>query len=395
MSAYKPSGAYCVEFVCSLATGAASDADALPVATVNKNGTDDGSSPTGWSNTLTVAKIDTGRYKITGTIPSGYASGDVVNVSVAATISSVAAKAVVDTFIVDTKRNSDLNDAAALIQRSEPPTTAQIVTAMQDTGTQLKALHDVKPAYAPSVDSSGRVTVVSNADKTGYTVSTVSDKTGYSLSVTPPTTTDIVTAILSTPANKLATDGSGRVTVATNADKTGYALTTTPPTTTEILSAVQAAGTHLTLIKAQTDQLVFADGKVNANATVTGGDATAANQTTIINHLTAIKGATFSGTTDSLEAIRDRGDAAWIAGGSGSGAIEYSYTLTSGTSPNPPIADALVWVTTDSAGNNTVASGRTDAFGNVTFFLNAGTYYFWRQKSGWNFINPDTETVTS
>ena len=43
-----------------------------------------------------------------------------------------------------------------------------------------------------------------------------------------------------------------------------------------------------------------------------GGDATAANQTTIINHLTGIKGATFDGSTDSLEAIRNRGDAAWV-----------------------------------------------------------------------------------
>lgn len=48
-----------------------------------------------------------------------------------------------------------------------------------------------------------------------------------------------------------------------------------------------------------------------------GGDATAANQTTIINHLTDVKGGTFNGSTDSLEAIRDRGDAAWITGGGG------------------------------------------------------------------------------
>ena len=33
--------------------------------------------------------------------------------------------------------------------------------------------------------------------------------------------------------------------------------------------------------------------------------------TTLITHLTDIKGGTFSGATDSLEAIRDRGDAAW------------------------------------------------------------------------------------
>jgi hypothetical protein len=41
--------------------------------------------------------------------------------------------------------------------------------------------------------------------------------------------------------------------------------------------------------------------------------------TTIEGHLTDIKGATFSGTTDSLEAIRDRGDAAWVTGAGGSG----------------------------------------------------------------------------
>jgi hypothetical protein len=37
--------------------------------------------------------------------------------------------------------------------------------------------------------------------------------------------TAISGAVLATPANKLATDGTGRVTVGTNADKTGYALT--------------------------------------------------------------------------------------------------------------------------------------------------------------------------
>ena len=41
------------------------------------------------------------------------------------------------------------------------------------------------------------------------------------------------------------------------------------------------------------------------------GDATAANQTTIISHLTGIKGIGFVTTDDSLEAIRNRGDVAW------------------------------------------------------------------------------------
>lgn len=77
--------------------------------------------------------------------------------------------------------------------------------------------------------------------------------------------------------------------------------------------------TEVAAVKAVTDKLDTAmelDGVVyrfTANALELApdtGDATAANQTTIIGHLTDIKGATWA-STDSLEAIRDRGDAAW------------------------------------------------------------------------------------
>ena len=82
-----------------------------------------------------------------------------------------------------------------------------------------------------------------------------------------------------------------------------------------------------------------------------------------------------------------------VVGGVPVGAITFVYNVTNQISGNP-IADADVWVTTDPLGNNAVASGRTDAFGNVTFYLDAGTYYFWTQKSGFNFENPDTEVVS-
>jgi hypothetical protein len=106
---YRPGDPYYGEFVTSVfSTGAAADADSLPVATANKNGTDDG------AFTLTVTKIDTGRYKVTGTIPAGYAVGDVVNVSVAATVATVAGKGVVDSFVLDTKAfiPGNVNDGA-------------------------------------------------------------------------------------------------------------------------------------------------------------------------------------------------------------------------------------------------------------------------------------------
>jgi len=50
-------------------------------------------------------------------------------------------------------------------------------------------------------------------------------------------------------------------------------------------------------------------------------------------------------------------------------------------------------VTSDAAGLTVLASGRTNASGEVKFYLDAGTVYVWRQKAGWNFTNPDTEVV--
>jgi len=77
----------------------------------------------------------------------------------------------------------------------------------------------------------------------------------------------------------------------------------------------------------------------------------------------------------------------------GAGAITWTYTLTR-SDTGLPIADADVWVSTDAAGANVVASGRTNQNGVVTFHLDAGTVYVWRQKSGFNFVNPDTEEVS-
>jgi len=130
-----------------------------------------------------------------------------------------------------------------------------------------------------------------------------------------------------------------------------------------------------------------------------GGDATAANQTTIINHLTDVKGTGFVKDTDSLtdlahtgadsdtlETLSDQLDAI----GGGAGAIEWTYTITE---DGTPIADVTVWVATDEEGTNIIASGITDQNGEVIFYLDAGTVYLWSHKSGYNFTNPDTEIV--
>jgi hypothetical protein len=81
------------------------------------------------------------------------------------------------------------------------------------------------------------------------------------------------------------------------------------------------------------------------------------------------------------------------------GAIEFTYTLTDSVTLGP-IEGAEVWISTDLAGTNVIWKGDTDAFGiamdvNGSLpWLDAGVYYFWRQKVGYSFTNPDTETVS-
>jgi len=71
-----------------------------------------------------------------------------------------------------------------------------------------------------------------------------------------------------------------------------------------------------------------------------------------------------------------------------------TYTLTD-EDTGLPIADADVWVTTDIENTNVIENGKTDQNGKVTFYLDLGaTVYIWRQKSGYNFDNPDTEVVS-
>lgn len=99
---------------------------------------------------------------------------------------------------------------------------------------------------------------------------------------------------------------------------------------------------------------------------------------------------TFDAATDSLEAIRDRGDAAWFTC-AGVGAVRHTVTVEDGS--GNPIADADVWITSDEDGTTTVASGRSDSNGKFYFWGDTGvTYWVWKQKDRFTFVNP-TEFV--
>jgi hypothetical protein len=127
-------------------------------------------------------------------------------------------------------------------------------------------------------------------------------------------------------------------------------------------------------------------------------------------------GGTFDNATDSNEAIRDNLGGAALAAlaaynttgvakeaslitlaaavaaiGAGAGAIEHEVTITNAVGTF--ISDVDCWVYTEAGMVNLVASGKSDALGAVTFWLDAGTYYIKCQKSGVNFSNPTAFTV--
>jgi hypothetical protein len=104
---------------------------------------------------------------------------------------------------------------------------------------------------------------------------------------------------------------------------------------------------------------------------------------------TALPGAYGAGTAGYvLAGIKNKTDTL-----GGAGAVSWTYTLTR-SDTGAPIDGAEVWVTTDEAGNNVVASGITNTSGVVTFTLDAGIVYVWRKKAGFNFDNPDEEEVS-
>lgn len=228
------------------------------------------------------------------------------------------------------------------------------------------------------------------ADLWSYATRALTDKAGFTISGTK-TTLDSLNDV-------------SAATVRTQIDN-GLAAYD-PPTKTEMDNAISPLALQSTLttvagyvdtevaaIKLVTDKLDTAmeiDGSVyqfTTNAlehapSSSGGDATAANQTIIINHLTDVKGATFSGTTDSLEAIRDRGDAAWVTGSGLSGSNTVLLTVQDGSLHN--IIGAFVDIF-DSANSTFLQRSISNSSGQVSFSMDDGTYYVRIVKSGYSF----------
>jgi hypothetical protein len=104
-------------------------------------------------------------------------------------------------------------EAGAKMDLQDAPNAAAVTafrTEMEKAGTELKALYDLRTAYTLVVDANGKVAV---PDTQKVSVNSYESNQGPLY-------------LLTGAAYTLAVDSSHRVTVGSNADKTGYALTT-------------------------------------------------------------------------------------------------------------------------------------------------------------------------
>lgn len=113
-----------------------------------------------------------------------------------------------------------LGDASGDVTLTTTSTTALVSATAAASATATATAILASPANKLVTDGSGRVTVGTNADKTGY-------------SLTQGFPTNFATMLI---------DGSGKITVGTNSDKTGYALTQTFPPNFSILSIAPSTG---------------------------------------------------------------------------------------------------------------------------------------------------------
>lgn len=290
----KPGDSYHGEFtVCNPQTGGAVAADSLPVASAAVNGVADA------AFVLTVAAIEIGRYSITGTVPA-YSAGDIVVISVAASVDTVPGKGVVDRFTIDTALPGE--NATAIEALPVPPTAAQNRAEMDSNSTKLGYL-DALISSRATVNDVWSAATRTITDKTGFSLSTAcilaiwnqaTAAAGILANTFGAKLRDWVLGadnkvLVSTDAQDLS--GTLDVNAKTVEDKTGYALTSA-------YDAAKTAASAASVAAIPTTPLLAADARLDRIASIPTTPLLAANYTapdnaSITAILTALQHATY------------------------------------------------------------------------------------------------------
>lgn len=246
------------------------------------------------------------------------------------------------------------------------------------------------PALTDSVSFSLDIQGIGPGDLVDITIGAVQIKKGATLGLFPTAfaalAATLISAVLSKTANLPASPAAvGSAMALTGAERTSVA-TAVWASATRTLSGfgTLVADVWASATRALTDKTGF-------SGTATNMVAAAPSLAPVLDAIAVLSAAV---PEVDLTPVMDALDDVLLKTNTigGAGAISWPHTLTVN---GMPCADAAVWVTTDEAGNNVVASGRTDNFGALVPVphLDAGTYYFRAKKSGVNF-EVDIEVVS-
>lgn len=302
----------------------------------------------------------------------------------------------ITSILADTSAVDTTAEMRTFLTGSDTPvaTAAAQSTAQSDldilTGSNGVTLATSQPNYAPATASAlsaidTKIDTIDNVVDTILVDTAAVDTTTEMRTFLTGADTPVAkeSSIATAQADLDIITGSNGVTLASS--QPNYApYTGTPPTVGQIRTELEGTGTKLSLVLADTDELqtrfglmIEADGgdwRFDANALEEapaggggGGDATAANQTTIITHLTDIKGATWSSSSDTLEAIRDAIEAIDAGGGSGNTLIDHDFggtdelRVVDGNGNGIQSVTILAYVASEFAANPLTATVRATA----------------------------------
>jgi hypothetical protein len=134
-------------------TGSVSDADALPTCEVFEDDND-----TAILSPIVTKRIGkTGDYRLSieATVGNGFDVGKTYNVIASATVNSTSAKSRVGIFVLDSKRNADMNDLSQLqiLSDATPFQGSKIATLAGDVWDAVWVSHTISGSFGKLVRS--------------------------------------------------------------------------------------------------------------------------------------------------------------------------------------------------------------------------------------------------
>ena len=196
------------------------DADFLPTAVQIHNGVTDGTGPAA----VAVAKISTGKYHVSGTIVSTYASGDNVTIEASPTVNGITYQVALENFKLDDARSHDVmgrlgvpSGGLTVAQDIELQLLTSAYTAPDNASAAAAASAAATAAANASAASGNASAAAASAASALAAVTQMMGLVGLNTALapnptydsnTPPNLTSFQTRVYNSPVNAANNDGS-------------------------------------------------------------------------------------------------------------------------------------------------------------------------------------------